>query len=203
MGVCIHGGLHPEGSASGGTGGLPPEGVGLHLWQWADPPHPGLPTEGLGRYPSPVDRQTPVKTLPCPKLCLRAVITVDLNCYLRYVIFHSICHAPNYAPFLFAIQPMLFTITIVNYYRPQCSCGMVMFLYPSVILSTGACLAFLFKPWADTPWQIPPGQTPPPPTPETATVADGTYPTEMHSCLNYFCLFCRSMNNILHGRRHT
>ena len=38
-----------------------------------------------------------------------------------------------------------------SYYRPQRSCGKVMFLHVSVILSTGGCLST----WAD-----PPGQTP-------------------------------------------
>ena len=75
---------------------------------------------------------------------------------------------------------------------------MVMFLHLSVILSTGGGLCV---------WQTPPGQTPPladtpladipladthlgqtptlsraPLLPETATAADGTHPTGMHSC---------------------
>ena len=40
-----------------------------------------------------------------------------------------------------------------HYYRPQRSCGKVMFLHPSVILSTGGV------------WQTPPRQTPPPADP--------------------------------------
>ena len=40
------------------------------------------------------------------------------------------------------------------FYRPQCSCGKVMFLHLSVILSMGECLT-------DTPRQTPPGQAPP------------------------------------------
>ena len=52
---------------------------------------------------------------------------------------------------------------IFNLYHPQRSCGKVMFLHMSVILSTGGCLAD--TPWADTPdrhhWaDTPPGQTP-------------------------------------------
>ena len=53
-------------------------------------------------------------------------------------------------------------------YRPQCSCGKVIILHLSVILSMGD------TPWADTPlWADPP---------QTATGADGTHPTGMHSC---------------------
>ena len=51
-----------------------------------------------------------------------------------------------------------------------------MFLHVSVILSTVVGV-----------WQTPPGQTPalPGETPlETATAADGTHPTGMHSCCN-------------------
>ena len=43
-----------------------------------------------------------------------------------------------------------------------------MFLHLSVILFTGGCV------WADTPYLDTP--------PETATAADGTHPTGMHSC---------------------
>ena len=78
-------------------------------------------------------------------------------------------------------------------YRPQPSCGKVMFSQASVILITGKCV-----------WQTPPGQTPlwadtPPfpmhagihtPLPSAcldtppggATAPDGTHPTGMHSC---------------------
>ena len=52
-------------------------------------------------------------------------------------------------------------------YRPQRSCGKVMFLHLSVILFTGGGV-----------WQ-----TPPRPLQQTATAADGTHPTGMHSCL--------------------
>ena len=62
-------------------------------------------------------------------------------------------------------------------YRPQRSCGKVMFSQASVILSRG-CLA-------DT---HPSGQTPPRQTPpqHTAIAADGTHHTGMHSC--HFCV---------------
>ena len=82
------------------------------------------------------------------------------------------------------------------FYLPQCNCGKVMFLYVSVILSTVGVLA---EPtWqADTPSRqtLPGKQTPllagstpwagnpqnrHPPV--TATAADGTHPTGMHSC---------------------
>ena len=33
-----------------------------------------MPGGGVCHTPHPVDRQMPVKILPCPKLCLRAVI---------------------------------------------------------------------------------------------------------------------------------
>ena len=70
---------------------------------------------------------------------------------------------------------------IINFYRPQRSCGKVMFLHLSVILSTGGCLADTppgrHPPRADT---LPPRADTPPP--ETATAGDGTHPTGMHSC---------------------
>ena len=68
-GVCVWGrDLHlGKGSASGG---------GVCIWGlaveqtpyggWADPP---------------VDRQTPVKTLPCPKLRLPAEVIIKINCF--------------------------------------------------------------------------------------------------------------------------
>ena len=51
-------------------------------------------------------------------------------------------------------------------------------------------------PWVDTPPQTPPRQTPwvntpgqtPDPPPETATAADGTHPTGMHSCYSLLCI---------------
>ena len=85
------------------------------------------------------------------------------------------------------------------YYRPQRSCGKVMFLHLSVILFTGGVSAPVhagIQPsWADTA----PGQTPllssacwdthlPCPVHagiHMATAADGTHPTGMHSCACY------------------
>ena len=61
-----------------------------------------------------------------------------------------------------------------HFYRPQHSCGKVMFSQVSVILFT----------WGvGVVWQIPPGQTPP--LREMATATDGTHPTGMHSFLSY------------------
>ena len=77
------------------------------------------------------------------------------------------------------------------HYRPQHSCGKVMFLHLSVILFTGGVSALMpagiqpplgrhpsgqIPPQADTPlrsacWEI-----------HMATAADGTHPTGMHSC---------------------
>ena len=89
-------------------------------------------------------------------------------------------------------------------YRPQRSCGKVMFSQAFVILfigvlgvadtPTGQTL-----PWADTtPGQTPPRQTPPPhgqtpPHQQTATAADGTHPTGMHSCLLKDCTYFMSV----------
>ena len=83
-----------------------------------------------------------------------------------------------------------------NFYRPQRSCGKVMFLHLSAILFTwGVCIRACTMedtrpgqtpppPWADTPLaEIPQADTPPQ---QTATAADGTHPTGMYSCLVYF-----------------
>ena len=70
-------------------------------------------------------------------------------------------------------------------YRPQRSCGKVMFLHLSVSHSVhrgrGVCgrhpqaeTPQAETPWADTPSRHSPGQT--------ATTADSTHPTGMHSC---------------------
>ena len=62
-GVCLQVGLPPGGFAlQGGVyrGAEPPDHVTFDVCSEATPP--------------PVDRQTPVKTLPCPKFRLRAVI---------------------------------------------------------------------------------------------------------------------------------
>ena len=74
-----------------------------------------------------------------------------------------------------------------GYYRPQRSCGKVMFLHVSVILSTveggGRQTPPGQLPWADSPWADSPrtGRHHPPPT-GTATAAGGTHPYGMHSC---------------------
>ena len=74
-------------------------------------------------------------------------------------------------------------------YRPQTKFAKVMFLHLSVILFTGGvCLSA--RDQAPPPRPAPPlEQTPPsgsrhpsPPGAETATAADGTHPTGMHSC---------------------
>ena len=66
-----------------------------------------------------------------------------------------------------------FLVKCLNFYRPQNEVsGKVMFLHLSVILFLGGGVH-------------PPRQTPPP---ETATAADGTHPTGMHSFLIFF--FC-------------
>ena len=88
------------------------------------------------------------------------------------------------------------------YYRPQRSCGKVMFSQASVILFTGRQTP---PPWADTPLADTPGRhpppsqtppwtdtipgqtppyadtTPPPLSTEMATAVDGMHPTGMHS----------------------
>ena len=105
--------------------------------------------------------------------------------------------------------PVRGSYCLVNFYcyRPQRSCGKVMFSQASVILSMGeGCLADIppgqtpdTHPWVNTPsGKIPLGRhaspaqcmlgyTPPCPVhagihPPTATAADGTHPTGMHSC---------------------
>ena len=70
-------------------------------------------------------------------------------------------------------------VSHLNNYRPERSCGKVMFLHLSVILSTGG----EENPLNRHPSVDPPEQTPHEHTPyETATAADGTNPTGMHSC---------------------
>ena len=94
-------------------------------------------------------------------------------------------------------------------YRPQRSCGKVMFLHLSVILFTGGVSAPVHAgihtplgrhpPGRQPPAQCVLGYTPPPPAQcilgytspypvhagiHMATAADGAHPTGMHSCLN-------------------
>ena len=78
---------------------------------------------------------------------------------------------------------------IVYHYRPQRSCGKVMFLHLAAILFTRGGLAD--TPQADNP-------TPRThPTQQTATVADGTHPTGMHSCSNLVSEY--SIDSIFHS----
>ena len=99
-----------------------------------------------------------------------------------------------------------------NFYRGQQSCGKVIFSQECVKNSVHGggelCLAQCMlgytppgqtppgqtPPWADTPlWaDTPPRQTPtlgrPPPLQQTATAADDTHPTGMHSCSRCFTI---------------
>ena len=74
-------------------------------------------------------------------------------------------------------------ITIVDlvYYRPQRSCGKVMFSQVSVILFTGGL--WQTPPWVDTPTPglTPLGRPPPRQTPPLRWLLQ--HPTGMHSCL--------------------
>ena len=91
---------------------------------------------------------------------------------------------------MFAVYPLIFTV--------RNEVAKVMFLHLSVCPQGGVCLSAC---WDTTPpstqEQAPPQeQTPPlgpdppsrhpPPTQQTATVADGTHPTGMHSCFHMF-----------------
>ena len=74
-------------------------------------------------------------------------------------------------------------VTSFNY-RPQRSCGKVMFLHLSVILFTGGM--------ADTALgRYSPSRHPPLPLKQTATTADGTNPTGMHCCCLKVSLYRR------------
>ena len=129
---------------------------------------------------------------------------------LRLVLFHSWQCSAKEAPGGNSDHP---TRSTFHFYRPQRSCGKVMFLHLSVILFTGGGVWY-DTPWADTPGKTPPGQTHPPcrhPScrippgrhplathssgrhplgrhpHEMATAADSMHPTGMHSCdLNNF-----------------
>ena len=93
---------------------------------------------------------------------------------------------------------------ICHFYRPQRSCeGYVFTPVCQSFCSQGGlpqCMLGCYPPEAGTPWEQtppaePPGcrhppweQAPPPgsrPLLQTATAADGTYPTGMHSCIVY------------------
>ena len=78
-------------------------------------------------------------------------------------------------------------------YRPQRSCGKAMFSQASVILFTGERLWQTHPLLADTP--LPVGRHPP-----TATAADGTHPTGMHSCL--FCTINVTLSSIPKNYKH-
>ena len=112
------------------------------------------------------------------------------------------------------------TLLLSVHYRPQCSCGKVLFSQASVILFTGGgvtarhslgrkSLTFPGQtparqtplPHADTPLgrqtpHLPPSpraDTLPPgrhPSQKMATAADGTHPTGMYSCLTNKFVFC-------------
>ena len=76
---------------------------------------------------------------------------------------------------------------MIFFYRPQSSCGKVMFLQLSVILFPPRQTPPRQTPsWADIPGQTPPGRHPPPR--EMATAADGTHPTGMYSCCDIIFL---------------
>ena len=112
---------------------------------------------------------------------------------------------------------------MVNFYRPQRSCGKVMFSQASVILFTRGCV------WQTPPGRHPPGRypsgrhptaqcmlgyTPPLPSacwdshspvqcmlgyaPQPATAVGGTHPTGMHSCLNLFFILYL-LNSLSHS----
>ena len=73
-------------------------------------------------------------------------------------------------------------------YRPQCSCGKVMFLHLSVSHSVhGGGGVWQTTPWADTPTPNPVHAGIHAPLP-AATAADGTHPTGMLSCFNNILL---------------
>ena len=89
---------------------------------------------------------------------------------------------------------------LLHFYRPQRSCDKVMFLHVSVILSTGVSgrhhprqTPLGRHPWGTcthpSPRQLTHGHTTRTDTlhPVTATVADGTHPTGMHSCWKIKC----------------
>ena len=73
-----------------------------------------------------------------------------------------------------------------DYYRPQRSCGKVMFLHLSVSNSVHCHPPGRHTPWADTPQAATPGQTPPlgrhtPPTPCPVHAGIHTHPCTVHA----------------------
>ena len=81
------------------------------------------------------------------------------------------------------ITPLFDEVYHIFYYRPKRSCGKIMFLHVSVILSTGG--GVWQPPSRQTPFRADPSPQPDTP-PEMATAADGTHPTGIHSCYIYF-----------------
>ena len=78
-----------------------------------------------------------------------------------------------------ATLPMTLELDSVNY-RPQSSCGKVVFTGVCHSVHGGVSQHALGQtpPWADNPL----GRQPPVRHPPTATAADSTHPTGMHSC---------------------
>ena len=77
-----------------------------------------------------------------------------------------------------------------HFYRPQQSCGKVIFSQASVSHSVhgGWCLPQCmlgYTPWADTPLKHTPRREAHPPEAPPSTAADGMHPTGMLSCLKF------------------
>ena len=98
-------------------------------------------------------------------------------------------------PLMKILLTFILTLEAGHHYRPQRSCGKVMFSQASVILFTGGvsalgCVWQTPPPQADAPHQA---DTPLPGAcwgtpPLVATAADGTHPTGMHSCSSKYIL---------------
>ena len=89
------------------------------------------------------------------------------------------------------LSRICFLIWVEGYYRPQRSCGKVMFLHVSVILFTGRGGSLSGRPprTETTPGQRPPRQRPPPDRdPPPRTVTSGWYASYWNAFL-YFILF--------------
>ena len=138
------------------------------------------------------------------------IFTVLSGSYLPLLLVTKNVH-PQYSPasFTHTVKVIIFANDTFDLYRPQRSWGKVMFSQACVILFTGGCLPQCMLGYytplgnrhppqsrhspqsrhppsrADTPLPCcrhPQEQTPPR---DTATAADGTHPTGMHSCLKY------------------